>query len=414
MAVLRTGLRCSGLLLWAVCCSVTHAAGPYDLTVQLDLRLTAAQSPLSSFSQGGLGLLRYDESHQGLHAGPLMLDYSGPVTDTIRAAAVAFANFDGDKNPIDLTEAYLEWRPVPTSPLRWRTQVGAFYPPISMENRAAGWQSLYSIISSAINTWIGEEVRAVGAQTSATLVGAAIHRPFDIGVVAGVYGWNDPMGVVIQRRGWAIHDRQTALWGRLPDIKGMPHADGSFELFHEIDTRPGFHAGLEASYRNQLVVRAMRYDNRGDPALCNTQECAWLSRFNAYGARLELPQGWTVISQWLDGDTSVGKSLDGRGSHILGYWSDFVLVSKTAGPHRITARYERFHTKTLLGANKFNSNQDGAAFMLSYRYQLNDQWQLTAEGLKVDSSISQRALVAAPLDARESSLQLLARYSFSL
>ena len=111
----------------------------------------------------------------------------------------------------------------------------------------------------------------------------------------------------------------------------------------------------------------MRYDNRGDPALCNTQECAWLSRFNAYGARLELPQGWTVISQWLDGDTSVGKSLDGRGSHILGYWSDFVLVSKTAGPHRITARYERFHTKTLLGANKFNSNQDGAAFMQQYQ-----------------------------------------------
>ena len=52
--------------------------------------------------------------------------------------------------------------------------------------------------------------------------------------------------------------------------------------------------------------------------------------------------------------------------------------------------------------------------MLSYRYQLNDQWQLTAEGMKVDSAISQRALVAAPLDARESSLQLLARYSLSL
>ena len=52
--------------------------------------------------------------------------------------------------------------------------------------------------------------------------------------------------------------------------------------------------------------------------------------------------------------------------------------------------------------------------MLSYRYQLNDQWQLTAEGLKVDSNLSHRALVAVPLDARESSLQLLARYSFSL
>lgn len=265
-----------------------------------------------------------------------------------------------------------------------------------------------------INTWLGEEVRAVGAETSATLVGAAIHRPFDIGVVAGVFGWNDPMGVVIQRRGWAIHDRQTALWGRLPDTKGLPYADGSYELFHEIDGRPGFHAGLEGNYRKQLVVRALRYDNRGDPAPCNAVECAWLSRFNAYGARLELPAGWTIISQWLDGDTGIGASPDGRGRHILDYWSDFILISKAMGPHRFSARYERFHTKTIRGASKFNSNQDGAAFMLAYRYELNDRWQLTAEALKVDSTTSQRQLVAVPLDARESSLQLSARYSLPL
>ena len=401
-------------LFWAVCCGQALAAGPYELTVQLDLRLTAAQSSLTSFSQHGLGLLRYDESHQGLHAGPLMLDYSGPITDTLRASAVAFANFDGDKNPIDLTEAFIEWRPVPTTPVRWRTKLGAFYPPISMENRAAGWQSLYSISSSAINTWIGEEVRTVGAETSATLMGAAIHRPFDIGVVAGVYGWNDPMGVVIQKRGWAIHDRQTALWGRLPDVKGLPFADGSFELFHEIDGRPGFHVGVEGSYRNQLVVRALRYDNRGDPAPCNAVECAWLSRFNAYGARLELPEGWTLISQWLDGDTAVGASADGRGRHILDYWSGFVLVSKVVGPHRVSARYERFHTKTVRGVTKFDSNEDGAAFMLAYRYELNDHWQLTAEALKVDSTLTQRKLLGLPTDARESSLQLLARYSLPL
>jgi hypothetical protein len=52
--------------------------------------------------------------------------------------------------------------------------------------------------------------------------------------------------------------------------------------------------------------------------------------------------------------------------------------------------------------------------MLAYRYDVNDQWQLTLEGLKVDSSITQRAVVALPPRAQESSLQLVARYSFSL
>jgi hypothetical protein len=390
------------------------AAGPHEFTAQVDLRLTASDSSLTSFRSGGLGLLRYDASQNGVHIGPLLLDYNGPVTDTIRASVTAFATADGDKNPIDLTEAMLEWRPVPVSMWRWRARLGAFYPPISMENRGIGWQSIYTLSSSAINTWIGEEVRAIGGELNLTATGAGSGRSFDVGGVVGAYGWNDPMGVVIQKRGWAIHDRQTALFGRLPDINGIPGADGSYELFREIDHRVGYYGGVEFTYLDRVVLRALHYDNRGDPGVHDTQEWAWLSRFNAYGLRVELPDAWTVIAQRLDGDTSVGVSADGRGNHILGYWSDFLLVSKAIGQHRLSARYEQFHTTTERGAARFDSHQDGEALTLAYRLELSDRWQMTLEGLRVNSTLRHRLRIAEPPNAIESSVQLVARYSLTL
>lgn len=361
-----------------------------------------------------MGLLLFDESRDGARVGPVMLDYSGPLTDTVRATVTAFAYGDNDKNPVDLTEAVLEWRPVPVSQWRWRAKLGAFYPPVSMENRGIGWQSVYSLSPSAINTWIGEEVRAIGGELSVTSAGASTGRPFDISAVAGLYGWNDPMGVVIQQRGWAIHDRQTALFGRLPDINGLPAGDGSFELFREIDNRVGYYAGLEFSWQDRIVVRALHYDNRGDPARFDKEEYAWLSRFDSIGVRVELPEEWTVIAQHLEGDTAIGASADGKGYHILDFSSEFVLVSKAYGRHRGSARYERLQTTTVRGSRFFNSNQDGDAWTLAYRYDLGDRWQIHVEALQIDSRLGHRVLQGSPASAIERSVQVVARYSLTL
>jgi hypothetical protein len=406
---------CAGLLLlFTLHVPESHAAGPHEFTAQVDVRLIAADTPLKSFTDGGLGLLLFDESRDVVRLGPVMLDYSGPLTDTIRATVTAFANGDNDKNPIDLTEAVLEWRPVPVSQWRWRARLGAFYPAVSMENRGIGWQSIYSLSPSAINTWIGEEVRTIGGELNLTAAGAGVGRPFDIGAVIGVYGWNDPMGVVIQERGWAVHDRQTALFGRLPDINGLPAADGSFELFREIDGRMGYYAGLEFSWLDRVVARVLHYDNRGDPAQFDQEEYAWLSRFDSFGVRIELPGDWTVIAQRLEGDTAIGPSADGRGSHILDFWSDFLLVSKSIGRHRASARYEQFHTATARGAGFYDSHQSGDAWTLAYRFDLTDSWQLQVEALQIDSALRHRRLQGVQPDAVERSVQLVVRYSLTL
>ncbi len=401
------------LLSFGLWSAMTRAASPHEFTAQVDVRFIAVDSSLKSFTEGGTGLLRFDEDHDGLQLGNVMLDYTGPLTDTLRATITLFATGDGDKNPIDLTEAFLEWRPVPVSEWRWRAKLGAFYPPVSMENRGVGWQSIYTLSPSAINTWLGEEIRTIGGEISLTNAGAGVGRPFDVGVVLGLYGWNDPMGILIYQRGWAVHDRQSPLFGRLPKSEAVGFGPPQLEFFSEIDNRVGYYSGLEFSWRDRLVLKALHYDNRGDPGAKDDTQYAWLSRFNSYGMRLELPRAWTVIAQHMDGDTGVAPSPDGKGASILDYEADFLLVSKTYGRQRWSARYDRFYTETVRGAAFFDSWQDGHAWTLAWFFDLNDQWQFVGEALRNDSQLRQRRLVGLPTAAVEDSLQVAIRYTFS-
>lgn len=385
--------------------------GPHELDVQVDVRLVAADTSLESFTQGGLGLLRFDESQEGVQLGRVLIDYLGPISGSWRAHIALSATDDGDKNPLDVTEAYVEWRPPPSSWVRWRARVGAFYPPISLENRGIGWQSLYSLSPSAINTWVGEEIRTIGAELNVTAGGAQAGRSYDVGAVVGAYGWNDPMGVLIFQRGWAVHDRQTALFGRLPAPLPRGTTRHGLEFFHEIDDRPGYYAGLEFRYLDRIVLRGLHYDNRGDPAAFNGRENAWLSRFDAIGLRLELPQSWTVIAQWMGGDTGVGSSADGRGRIILDYWSDFLLLSKSFGRHRVTLRYDRLHTDTVRGAQFVDSYQSGHAWTLAYIVDATRRWQFAIEGIKNVSELGQRERLDLPENVTEQTVQLALRYT---
>jgi len=61
-----------------------------------------------------LGLLRYDEEHDGVRLGRLLANFNGPLTDTLRADITFSGTGDHDTHAIDVTEAFAEWRPVPT------------------------------------------------------------------------------------------------------------------------------------------------------------------------------------------------------------------------------------------------------------------------------------------------------------
>src|SRR5712671_2676849 len=389
MRSVRINSQCyRALLLLAVpIAAFAMDSGPYEITLQADVRFVAVDSPYTSFVNGGLGLLRYDQDHDGLRLGRLFADFNGPISETIRGDLTLSTTGDTGANAIDVTEAVLEWRPYPRDILRWRTRVGAFYPPISLENRAIGWQSPYTVSTSGINTWIGEEVRVYGVEQSMSLTATPARR-FDAALIVGAFMWDDPMGALIFLRGWALHDRETAVFGSLPSSFGGT----SFKTMgfnHEIDGRVGYYAGAEYKYGTH-VARLLHYDKRGDPSQSNDSGSAWLSRFNSFGWRYELPTHTTFIAQGLKGNTAVGAGPDGRGALIADYWSYFFLASQQYRQHRFTARYDRLYVDSTRGANLFLTDQTAIAWTFAYLWDFSRSWQVAVESLQIRGSLEQR------------------------
>jgi len=285
-----------------------------------------------------------------------------------------------------------------------------FYAPISLENRGPGWTNVYTVSNSAISTWIGEELRTVGLEGEARWRGQALGSANDVALVAGVYGWNDPAGVLVAQRGFALHDRQTAAFGHLARPGSTGEDDESpLELFHEIDGRPGYYAGVTWQHRETLELRALHYDNLGDPTALD-QVFAWETHFNVLGLRFEPDAHWTLIAQVLDGVTVVG----GEGSFLpTNDWdlrAGFLLTSYAWGPHRISARYDRFQTRQRHGFGIPAYDDDGDAVTVAYLLDLGEHWQLGAEWLRIHSTFEDREDLGLPPTIDETQTQLVVRY----
>ena len=79
----------------------------------------------------------------------------------------ATARFAPDQHaPFDVLEAYARYQPVSTANWLWSVKLGAFFPPISLENESVGWTSPWTVTPSAINSWVGDELRTIGGDQS--------------------------------------------------------------------------------------------------------------------------------------------------------------------------------------------------------------------------------------------------------
>jgi hypothetical protein len=385
----------------------THA---YEIDLSVDVRAVSASTDQTSFLYGGGGKLRFDEQHDGLKLGSLHLGYRGDITDTLRLTADAFAYDDHDVNPIDLTELYLAWRPIPHSLLRHELKLGAFYPAISLENRMSGWRTPYSLTPSAINTWIGEELRTIGMEYDLDWLRQQDGHALNLGFNAAVFGWNDPAGTVMASRGWAMHDRQSSLFGRLgTGQSGSGIVNGRTLFYDEIDGRAGYYVGVSAKYRDTLELRALHYDNRGNPAtfVPALNDGAWLTRFNSVGVRFTPDAQWTFMWQRLAGETFFGAPAP---ANSFNFDSSFVLASWQHHAHRLTLRYDDFQSTQYTTNFFFYINDRGHALTFAWLYELNPHLTLVAESLRINSDLSSRVWVGAPTTADERQLQLALRY----
>jgi hypothetical protein len=394
------GFLCSVLVL----AGAADAQDRLDVTGDVDLRWVHATGD-TSYLNGGLGALRYDPDHEGLELGRAFLAPTLRITDIVTVHAVfdAFGDYGG--NPADISEFYLDLRPFPTNVIRWRARVGAFFMPVSLENRGIGWTDVYSITPSAVNTWIGEEFRTIGAEVEARWLGSSTGYLGDVAFVAAAYGWNDGAGELLAERGFALTDRPSTLLDGL----GKPPID----FYHEIDHRPGYYSGLVWRHHDRLEVRVLRYDNRGNPgATTPSGDNAWRTRFTSAGARLEPSAHWTLVAQYLNGDTAVGADSSGDDQFLMGFHAGFALGSFEWDHERLSLRYDDFHTHQLSGFYGLASNETGHSWTLAGAHQHGEHWQFLVEWLRVSSSFPPRLTIGIPATQIQSQLQLAIRYKF--
>ncbi|MEA2490221.1 MAG: hypothetical protein QOH21_2013 [Acidobacteriota bacterium] len=228
---------------------------------------------------------------------------------------------------VGIVEAWLEQSFV-RGPNRVRLMEGAFFLPTSRENVDALWESPFTITSSALNSWFGEELRPVGIDAAYTrrqvLGGAAT------GAVT-LFTGNDTFGSLPVDRGWALTDR----WSLLGE-----HVRVDEEYFTSISAETDHRLGWAARGRwnnDRATVQLTHIDNRGD-ALEHGELLNWDTQFDVAGADLTLgdwtfaaESGWGVTTVIFEG---IRYPTDIRAS--------YVLVSRRFASARASLRAEAF------------------------------------------------------------------------
>jgi hypothetical protein len=339
----------------------------------------SADTDLRAWTEGGVSKLRYADD--GFEAFRLFGEYHGRISSTLRARVV-LDYVDDASGGLDFTEAVIDWRPIPRSRNQHQLRFGAFYPSFSLENGDRGWESPFTYSYSAINTWIGEEIRPFGAEWSLRRRLEGFRSNHEVRAFAAAFYGNDPAGTLLFWRGWSLHDRQSRFGDEL-DIPPRPFTTQPQQLkpFREIDDRAGYYGGVEWRFGRRALVQLARYDNRADPYAFSGGQWGWGTSFNHLAVQVDLPAELGLVAQWMDGATEwlTAALPDGTRMPTSEYARDdfesrFVLLTRKFGAaQRLTLRYDTFSTERPAATPVLYSD-DGHAWTLSYRLEPSERF----------------------------------------
>jgi hypothetical protein len=255
-----------------------------------------------------------------------------------------------------------------------------------------------------------------------------------VSLLTSIFSNNDPAGTLLSWRGWALHDRQTAAFDRLPLAPSARFtAGGPFAglppwtaPIREVDGRLGYQVGATWTMDDRVHVRASFWDNNGDPAAFDGFQYAWYTEMLSVGARLKLPRDIEAIAQYMDGTTEMGETPEGLLAVDNRFRAAFVLLTGARGRHRLSGRYDWFDVEDRdVFAIADPNDEDGHAWTLAYLATLNDSARLAVEWLHVTGTRSlltgvglppntgeTRPAATAPSRAREGQLQASLRLTF--
>jgi hypothetical protein len=151
----------TGFLIAALLCAACANASALDLSDDLtisgygDLRAIAPGGD-QTWLKGGLGKFRYGAAQN--IGGEAVLQAELALDDGLSAVTLLRAEPE-DRAGLDALEGYLRYAPASDGDVGWSVKAGTFFPTISLENDDLGWASPYTLTPSAINSWIGEELR---------------------------------------------------------------------------------------------------------------------------------------------------------------------------------------------------------------------------------------------------------------
>jgi len=359
-----------------------------DVAGYLDFRAASVPDE-TSWLDGGLGKTRFGRDDDAVSGG-------GAVTAAFQVTpsllATATAQYQPElRHSIDMLEAYVRYRPVSITPWRWSVKAGAFFPPISLEHDGIGWSTTRTLTPSAVNSWVGEELRTFGAEVQVEHRGR--HGTFD--ARAAMFFKNDPAGELLASRGWAMGDIAVGIDGSLrqPDV----HAPAArapvpvrFRPFVEMDDKPGFYAALGWQPSSQRRFTALYYDNHAEldqsVRYAGRNVRAWRTYFWSLGAEQHFGE-WALLGQAMRGST-IFEPVPGRPARNTGFNAGYLMLARGHGAWRPALRIDLFQARQRPAAQPLSEHGNAVTLALNWRPQ--ERIRVTGEVLRINSSRNQR------------------------
>ena len=351
-----------------------HLFTPDAFQVSGDVRLVAVNGE-KGWLDRGLGKLR-SGSDGDLRVRPELgnvnLVWQPQFTWSLSATVVGSLQ-GGEHTQAGLSQAFLTFRPMrSSSDTSFSGRAGLMWPPVSLEHEGADWHVRDSITPSAINSWIGEEVRPVAVEASVgTTIGANKLR-----VTAALFAANDTSGTLLTFRGWALHDRTTLAF----DAQPLPPLNGPFaghqapfthplaDLGSGFARRPGYYVKLAWILPIPVRVELFHYDNRANPEIVTaTPEWGWRTRFDDAGIVADLGEGAELKGQAMQGRTRMGFLMYGRRFADERFRSAYVMLTRPLGTIGVAARAEAFDTRNRGSIIDDDYDENGWSAMLAVK-----------------------------------------------
>ena len=323
--------RVMTIVLWTIAASAS-AQSSFQVYGFVTLREIYVKAQ-PSWTQGGFG--RFDvgaassDDHRfvNVDGGQIGVDWTPATWLLIHGDGLARKEQSGTKGRrAGIVQAFADLHSQ-----RLRLRAGAFWLPTSRENVDPLWNSRYTITYSALNTWIGEEVRPIAADLQ--------YSPnFYFTVGATAFRGSDTMGTELSARGWTFGNRLTVYDEVIPAVPDTTRPVGA-----DVDGRLGDSERIRLQIPERALIQFTHVDNRAELLRRDPPDVPWRTKFNIVGGELGSTGLTTLLGEWAYGTTELGFP---GGSFTMDFDTAYLLLSQKSGMDRWSVRAERFSTRS--------------------------------------------------------------------